>query len=160
MTASAPAQSAEARRTAIRLLIRRERIATQEELRARLESAGFEVTQATLSRDLAKLGARRVVLHGGGTAYELTESPLPAADPAVLLTEMSDLVVAIEDNGALVVITTRAGAASAVASAIDASRLPESLGSLAGDDCIFLAPAKGHPAERVAERLRTLFHRG
>src|ERR671930_436364 len=62
------------RRAAIRALIRSRRVGTQEELRQLLASQGYDVTQATLSRDLARLGARRVSLPEGGTAYEVEEA--------------------------------------------------------------------------------------
>ncbi|HSN30104.1 MAG TPA: hypothetical protein VLT45_27645, partial [Kofleriaceae bacterium] len=59
------------RRQAIRALIASRPIATQEELRELLAARGHAVTQATLSRDLAQLGARRATQPGGGTSYEL-----------------------------------------------------------------------------------------
>jgi transcriptional regulator of arginine metabolism len=98
-----------------------------------------------LSRDLAKLGARRAT---GGT-YEL-----PDAIPRVPL--LSDLVRGVDDNGSLVVIHTTAGAAQVVASSFDRARLPEALGTIAGDDTIFVAPARGVTTARLARRLREL----
>src|SRR5580698_1332198 len=121
----------QARRDEIRLVLRSEKVATQEDLRRLLAKRGFEVTQATLSRDLARVGARRVALLTGGTAYELPElrvSPEPDK-----LREMSELILSIDDNGMLVVLHTSPGTASAVALAIDQARLPEVLGTLAGD---------------------------
>ncbi|HEX7623485.1 MAG TPA: arginine repressor, partial [Anaeromyxobacteraceae bacterium] len=64
---------AERRREAVARLIAARHIATQEELLAALREDGFEATQATLSRDLARLGARRASAPGGGTRYELAE---------------------------------------------------------------------------------------
>ncbi|HEX4423427.1 MAG TPA: hypothetical protein VH165_36210, partial [Kofleriaceae bacterium] len=60
-----------ARRALIVELVRARHVATQADLRDLLHARGHEVTQATLSRDLAKLGARRVSLPSGGTAYEI-----------------------------------------------------------------------------------------
>jgi transcriptional regulator of arginine metabolism len=134
-----------ARRAEIRALITSREVATQEELRELLASKGHEVTQATLSRDLAKLGARRAA----GGAYEL-----PDATPRVPL--LSDLVRGVDDNGSLVVIHTTAGAAQVVASTFDRARLPEALGTIAGDDTIFVAPARGVTSARLARRLREL----
>jgi len=147
-----------ARREAIRRIIRSARVANQEELRRLLEKEGFEVTQATLSRDLAQLAARRVALPEGGAVYELADA-LVANDSGRLL-EVSPLVISIEENGTLVVLQTETGAASAVALAVDRSRLPEVLGTIAGDDTIFLAPAKGVTARRAADRLIELFGKG
>jgi transcriptional regulator of arginine metabolism len=134
-----------ARRAEIRALIGSRPVATQEELRELLAAKGHEVTQATLSRDLAKLGARRAA----GGAYEL-----PDATPRVPL--LSDLVRQVDDNGSLVVIHTTAGAAQVVASTFDRARLPEALGTIAGDDTIFVAPARGVTTARLARRLREL----
>jgi transcriptional regulator of arginine metabolism len=167
---------AEARRAAIRKVLRASPVGTQEALRELLSAEGFEVTQATLSRDLAQLGARRVSLPGGGTTYELEKpyapyiivdggtsiareppSPPYGQDP---LRDVGDLVLSVADNGSLVVVRTLPGAASAAAHSIDQLRLPQILGTLAGDDTIFLAPARGVPASKVTQRLRTLLGKG
>jgi transcriptional regulator of arginine metabolism len=142
------------RHEAIRRLIRTRRIPTQEALAQELATLGFEVTQATLSRDLARLRAVRIAQADGGTAYELGMAPLSGAEQ---LQEMGEMVISISDNGSLVVLLTQPGAASAVARAIDLARLSESLGSLAGDDTIFLAPSRATSAEKLAQRLRALF---
>ncbi len=137
------------RRAAIRELLATRPVATQEELRELLAARGHEVTQATLSRDLAQLGARRAAQPGGGTYYELAD----AARPQLVLV---DLVRAIDDNGTLVVVHTSPGAAQVVASALDRAKAPEVLGTIAGDDAIFIAPARGVTTSRVIRRLREL----
>jgi transcriptional regulator of arginine metabolism len=156
-----------ARRAAITSLLRRRAVATQEELRALLARAGHAVTQATLSRDLARLGARRAARPGGGTSYELPGgagsalvADRPGDRPGDRLGELADLVVDLDDNGQLVIVRTTPGAASAVALALDHAQLPGVLGTLAGDDTIFVAPARGMATAKVAVRLRQLFHRG
>ncbi|MCX5745452.1 MAG: arginine repressor [Proteobacteria bacterium] len=135
-----------ARRAAVRAILKRREVATQEELRTLLARAGHAVTQATLSRDLAHLDARRT--HRG---YQLPSEAAPAPDP---LHAMGALVQSIDHNGQLVVIHTTAGAASAIASALDSARLPEVIGTVAGDDTIFVAPARGTTAARVVHALR------
>ncbi len=142
-----------ARRGLIRQLLAERRVATQGALRALLSRAGYHVTQGTLSRDLAVLGARRAPLPGGGMAYEL---PAAAATPWAAGTAGS-LVTRVRDNGSLVVVNARAGAASAVALALDQARLPEVLGSIAGDDTVFVAPAQGTTAARLRQRLDEFF---
>ncbi len=138
--------SAEARdrRALIRELLVARPIATQAELRAVLAERGLAVTQATLSRDLAQLGARRTV-HG----YEL---PDVVPGPPLLL----DLVRSIDDNGTLVVIHTAPGAAQIIASALDRAKPIEILGTIAGDDAIFVAPVRGVAAQKLAKRVREL----
>ena len=145
-----------ARHEAIRRLIRSQRISTQEELVGLLARDGFEVTQATLSRDLAQLGALRVS-RPEGTIYELDPAALPA--PAQRVHELGELITSWAENDALVVLRTPPGAASSVALAIDGARLPECLGTLAGDDTIFATPVRGVTTRRLAQRLRALFGR-
>jgi transcriptional regulator of arginine metabolism len=145
-----------ARRALIRQLLVDRRVATQRALRALLVRSGHRVTQGTLSRDLAALGARRAPLPGGGMAYELPAGPgaPPAAEE---LRTVGALVTRVRDNASLVVVNARAGAASAVALALDTARLPEVLGSIAGDDTVFVAPAQGTSAARLRQRLEEFF---
>ena len=151
-------QTTEARREAIRRLIRGRRVATQEDLRGLLADQGFDVTQGTLSRDLARLGARRAPGTEGGTVYELP-SEGGAASPDVV-EALSPLVRGIRDNGALVVVHTTPGAAQAVALALDQARLPEVLGTIAGDDTVFVAPMQAASASRLTRVLQGLLRKG
>jgi transcriptional regulator of arginine metabolism len=147
-----------ARRAAIRRLLTERRISTQAALRALLAKAGHRVTQGTLSRDLAALGARRAPLPGGGAAYELPDAGAtpPAREER---RAVGALVLRVRDNGSLVVVDTHSGAASAVAFALDRARLPEALGSIAGDDTVFVAPTQGMEAARLRARLEDFFRR-
>lgn len=142
----------ERRRHAVARIIRDRRIATQEELLAALRAESFDATQATLSRDLARLGARRTARPEGGTYYELSEEERRDGTKA-----LGQLVADVSCNGSLVVIHTRPGSAPAVARAIDLAQLPEILGTIAGDDTIFVAPSRENRARALADRLRELF---
>ena len=146
------------RRDTIRRLIRSQVIGTQEELGKLLEREGIEVTQATLSRDLGALMARRIQLPEGGTAYELDDAPLGRG--AEGLRGVHALVTTVDEADAMVVVHTRAGAASIVAGAIDAGRPHGVLGTIAGDDTIFIVPTKGTRPARVANQLRTVWKKG
>ncbi|HEY5923895.1 MAG TPA: hypothetical protein VIV11_19585 [Kofleriaceae bacterium] len=137
------------RRAVIRELIASRQVGTQEELRELIAARGHDVTQATLSRDLAQVGARRAAQPGGGTYYELAGI---ARAPMLLV----DLVRAIDDNGTLVVVHTTPGAAQVVAGALDRANVPEVMGTIAGDDAIFVAPARGVATARVIRKLREL----
>ncbi len=141
---------AERRRQAVARLLRTRRIATQDELLEALRAERLDATQATLSRDLARLGARRVP-SPGGARYELGDGGGPDG-----LGALGRLVTGVECNGALVVVRTQAGSAPAVARAIDLARLPGMLGTIAGDDTIFVAPEKERRARALAERVRAL----
>lgn len=134
---------ARARRALIRQLVGGRAIATQEELRAMLAERGHDVTQATLSRDLTHLKAKR-----GVNGYELPDPGAPAVLP--------ELIRSVDDNGTLVVIHTAPGAAQVVASALDRAKPADILGTIAGDDAIFVAPARGVAAGRLAKRVREL----
>jgi transcriptional regulator of arginine metabolism len=140
------------RRQAAAELIRSRRIGTQEELLAALRGAGFDATQATLSRDLARLGARRVSAPEGGARYELDDENRRDG-----LHTVAGLVASVASNGAMVVVRTHPGSAPAVARALDLSGLPEVLGTIAGDDTIFVAPADEGRAKALAELVRRLF---
>ncbi len=137
------------RQEAIRRALRMKRIATQQELVETLKREGIEATQATLSRDLAELGVLRVS-RPEGAVYEL-ETVSARATPQ--LRELGENVVSLAENESLVVVRTRPGMASALALAIDNARMPECLGTLAGDDTVFATPARGVPTRRLAVRI-------
>jgi transcriptional regulator of arginine metabolism len=144
-----------ARRALIIELVRTRHVATQGDLRDLLRARGHDVTQATLSRDLAKLRARRVSLPSGGTAYEI-EGPQPRSDEPAQRAAMAALVLGIREGAAIVVIHTRPGAAPAVAALLDEARLDSIIGSIAGDDTIFVVPERRVTAAVLAKTLRRL----
>jgi transcriptional regulator of arginine metabolism len=170
------------RRAAIAKILRTRPVGTQEELRELVLSRGFSVTQATLSRDLQKLRARRVSLPDGGTQYELATpedvqsshagangangasgaingagGPKRSGMVTSRLSPMRELVLGIKDGEAIVVMHTRPGAAPAIAALLDETRVPEIIGTLAGDDTIFIVPEKKTPARKLARKLEILF---
>lgn len=146
---------ADRRREAVARLLREEHIATQEELIAALHRDGFQATQATLSRDLARLGARRVSAPSGGTHYELSDEERRDG-----LDALGRLVASISCNGSMVVVRTHPGSAPAVARAVDLARLPDLLGTIAGDDTVFIAPVRERRARALADHVRRLFESG
>jgi transcriptional regulator of arginine metabolism len=146
------------RREAIRRLIRSRVIGTQEELGELLAAEGFAVTQATLSRDLSRLGARRAPRTEGGSAYELPDAPVGRGPEG--LAQMHHLVTTIDEADALALVRTVPGAASVVAVAIDAARPEGVLGTIAGDDTIFIVPTRGTRPSRVAKSLRAVWKKG
>ncbi len=139
----------------VRRILRAHRVSTQQELAERLAAAGIEVTQATLSRDLAELGVLRVS-RPEGAVYEM--EPV-AAQATPQLAELGEMILSLRENESLVVARTRPGMASAVALAIDNARLAECLGTLAGDDTIFATPARGNSTRRLAQQIKNLFGR-
>lgn len=153
------AQDTRARRAAIVDLVRARHVGTQAELGELLHARGFDVTQATLSRDLARLCARRVSLPDGGTAYELEGFPARTAAEPMQLAAMADLVVGIKDGAAMVVVHTRPGVAPAIAALVDQARLETVIGTIAGDDTIFVVPERRTTAKQLARSLEKLFQR-
>jgi transcriptional regulator of arginine metabolism len=145
------------RRALIVELVRTRHIATQSDLRDLLRARGHDVTQATLSRDLAKLQARRVSLPSGGTAYEIDGFAARTGGERSQLAAMAALVLGIREGAAIVVIHTRPGAAQAVAALLDQARLDSIIGSIAGDDTIFLVPERRVTASALAKTLRRMF---
>jgi transcriptional regulator of arginine metabolism len=121
-------------------------VRSQAELAAALEQSGMSVTQATLSRDLDELGAVKLRSPDGGLpVYVVPEdgSPLTArsADddpPARLARLLGELLVSADASANLMVLRTPPGASNFLASAIDRARLPEVLGTVAGDDTILV----------------------
>jgi transcriptional regulator of arginine metabolism len=145
------APEARRRRDAVARILRAGRVSTQEQLMEELSAAGFRTTQATLSRDLARLSARRVS-RPDGSYYEIGDGA-----PAAVAAAVSGLVSEVATNGSLVVIRTLPGSAPAVARAIDLARLPGVLGTIAGDDTVFVAPSRGRGAGALSGRLAGLF---
>jgi transcriptional regulator of arginine metabolism len=155
MTMHDPA--AKSRRAAIREILKKKQVGTQEELRELVAARGFDVTQGTLSRDLQKLRARRVSLPEGGATYELDGDDRAAAAPAALVSAMQGLVTGIAEGDALVVMHTRPGAAPAIAAMLDQSKLSSIIGTLAGDDTVFVVPAKKVATRTLAKELSQRF---
>jgi transcriptional regulator of arginine metabolism len=139
--------NSEARRQAMARILTERRIGTQRALLSALRREGFRATQATLSRDLTRLGAHRVS-RPEGAWYEVDGGAAAQRSAA-----LRGLVLGLSCNGSLAVIRTAVGAASAVARAIDDARLAEVLGTIAGDDTIFVAPAAGVTPRRLTTLL-------
>jgi len=142
---------ADSRRDAIREILSGRPVANQGELLRRLGARGIRASQATLSRDMAILGVRRAV-GPDGPRYLVDGN-----GGALPLEPVRRLVDGIESNGALVIVRTKSSAAATVARALDEAGLTEVMGTLAGDDTVFVAPRRAGGGHRVAGKLRVLF---
>lgn len=137
-------------------LLAREQVGSQAQLVDLLEQTGVKVNQATVSRDLEELGAIKVRVPGGDTAYAIPELPRSQVAPVDHLRRvLSDWVVEADRSGDLVVVGTPPGSAHVVASAIDRNGLDGVLGTVAGDDTI-LVIARSRKGAGVLERLADL----
>lgn len=138
---------------ALRRLLEKEKASTQEELREELEKLDFEVNQSTVSRDLRRLGAVKITDTQGRTVYRLAQESAPTP----FVESLSDLVLKIRHNGAMLVLQTSPGSASLVARHIDHLRWDEILGTIAGDDTVFVAPASLKNLNGLQKRLERSF---
>ena len=134
-------------------LISRYEIDTQEELAARLNEAGFKVTQATVSRDIRALKMTKVTGRDGKSHYAILDVAPPVLGDKYTRV-MKEAVTSMDYGQNLVVIHTVPGMAMAVAAALDAMKWPELLGSIAGDDTIMCAARNQEMAESVVIKLR------
>lgn len=119
-----------------------------------LGEEGVEATQATVSRDLEDLGAVKVRVPGGETAYALPELPVQqVAPPEHLRRVLGEWVVDVAASANMVVCRTPPGCAHVVASALDRAGLETVLGTVAGDDTVLVVVAEGRDARAVADQL-------
>jgi transcriptional regulator of arginine metabolism len=128
------------RLTAIRQIVAREPMHSQEELRQRLRTMGFDVTQATLSRDIKELGLMKRAADGAYQAAGANaNAPSSSAAAAVALSRsLGEFLLGIDVAQQLVVVKTGPGQAQLLAIAIDRAQLPDVIGTLAGDDTILV----------------------
>jgi transcriptional regulator of arginine metabolism len=145
------------RQRAIRDLIETRSIRTQQELAAALRERGFQVTQATVSRDVRELGLTK----GGRRGTRVYVLPQRLVDAEItgedrLRRLLADLPVEIRVAGQTLVIRTLPGSAHAIAAALDRTRWPEVVGSIGGDDTVFVAAADRGAVSRLRERLTAL----
>lgn len=139
---------------AIADLIRARPIASQEELAEGLAAVGLAVTQATISRDLDQLGAVKV-RRASRLTYALPDDR-PREPGPQLASVIRDWVRSVDFAGNLVVLKTPPGSAHLVAVALDAADLPDVVGTISGDDTIFVAVRDAKHAPAFARELETL----
>lgn len=141
-----------ARQRKILEIIEKNDIGTQEELVALLERDGLEITQATISRDIRELGITKVSIDGRTQRYVTVKSAESGMNNR-LLGVLRTGFVSMDMAGSILVIKTSAGMAMAVAASIDALRLNQIVGSIAGDDTIFCALRSAEDGEEVMAKL-------
>mgnify|MGYP000848295231 FL=1 len=137
----------------IKRIILDSKIASQEELLESLRNSGYELTQATLSRDLKELRVGKLADAAKGSVYVLNEqlqqNSQPGSAPAIPVNSVLSLVFSYH----LCVIRTFPAFASTVATFIDSSRLPEIAGTVAGEDTIMVIPREGYSQQEILRAL-------
>jgi transcriptional regulator of arginine metabolism len=142
------------RQRAIRDLVETRIIRTQQELAVALRERGFRTTQATISRDVAELGlikASREGVNAYALPPRLREAETSGEERLRAL--LHELPVEIRESGLLLVIRTLPGSAHPIAAALDRARWPDVVGSIAGDDTLFVAFADRGSVGRGKRRL-------
>ncbi len=141
---------------ALRLIISSQQLGSQDELLNALQKEGFKLTQATLSRDLKQLKVAKAATMGGNYVYVLPNETMykRVSSPASVreMMRMSGFVSA-NFSGNIGVIKTRPGYASSIAWHIDNSDIPMILGTIAGDDTIFIVLKEGYTHQEVIDEL-------
>ncbi len=133
------------RQDAIRDIVRKKDVRTQRVLVDELRAMGFDCTQATVSRDIADMGLRK-----------LPEGIYVLAEDLHLQRMVSELVTGVLRTDNLVMIKAQPGTASGIAAAVDAAELPDVLGSLAGNDTILVIAQTAEDGERLEALINKL----
>ena len=150
-----------ARRSRIASIIASQPITSQEQLREALATEGLVVTQATLSRDLADLGAIKQAGMDGRNIYVLPDDPEPAiAGDHRLGRILADVLVGADHSGNIVVLRTPPGAAQYLASAIDHTGWDQIIGTVAGDDTVLIVSKDPQGGAALTDRLLALAQKG
>ena len=146
------------RHAAIRRLVADRSIGAQSELVDALSALGFEVTQATVSRDIAELGLAKV-MRGDRSIYVNPEALGPAARPPSderLRRILADIPVTLGRSGLIIVVTGQPGTANVIGQAIDESTLTEQVGTVAGDNTLIVLFPDEPALERWLVRFESL----
>lgn len=136
-------------------IIEKQEVGTQEELAELLKENGFDVTQATVSRDIRQLGLTKISGNSGVAHYILiTHDKGNMNDKYIRV--LKDGFISVDMAGNILVIKTVAGMAMAVAAAVDALKFGEIVGSIAGDDTIMIAVRTVADTKSLMEKIRLI----
>ena len=136
-------------------LISTKDIDTQEELASELRAKGYKVTQATVSRDIRELRLIKVSSKGGGFKYAKPERHEIAVSER-LARILTDSLVSVDASGNIIVVKTLSGSANVAAEALDNLGWPEILGTIAGDNTIFIVARNETDTVDITSRIRKL----
>ncbi len=140
----------------IRKLIESELISSQEELLFRLKELDVEATQSTLSRDLKFMKVAKIPHKEKGYIYVIPDNIQNEQREEKVSAIITDTILSIDFSGTMAIIKTLPGYATAVAALIDNENYFEILGTIAGDDTIFLAMREGVSRSELIDALVTV----
>ena len=136
-------------------IIKEKDVETQEELAAELRKNGYKVTQATVSRDIRELRLLKVAANGGGFKYARPERHETAVSDR-LTRILNDSLVNVDFSGNMIVVKTLSGSANVAAEALDNLGWEEILGTIAGDNTIFIVAKNETDTIEITNRIRKL----
>ena len=136
-------------------IIREKDVETQEELAEELRKNGYKVTQATVSRDIRELRLLKVAANGGGFKYARPERHETAVSDR-LTRILNDSLVNVDFSGNMIVVKTLSGSANVAAEALDNLGWEEILGTIAGDNTIFIVAKNETDTIEITNRIRKL----
>lgn len=136
-------------------LIEKYEIDTQEELTAKLKELGYNVSQATVSRDIKNLNLIKSA--GSGKKYKYVKSLAISSLSDKIKNLFKQVTISITAANNLLVVKTLAGNAGTAGMAVDAMHISEILGTIAGDDTLLIVAKSNSDAELILKSLRTLF---
>ena len=140
-------------------ILRFQVMGSQEELLDLLREKGYDVTQATLSRDLKVMKVAKTPFSNGAYKYVLPPQIKPISDELSSLNFTSHgAVLSLDFSGHLALVKTKPGYASAIAWDIDSRASNEVLGTIAGDDTVLLIPRDGVTREEIMKVINLIFH--
>ncbi len=140
-------------------LIKENNISTQEELTNLVRKSGFEATQATCSRDIKELGIIKITMPNNTTKYAVLDRTGDVA-PGRLLAVFANSLVSVKAAMNIIVIKTLPGMAQAAASALDSIHLENCVGTIAGDDTVFVAATGINEAEALVKTIKDMMDTG
>jgi transcriptional regulator of arginine metabolism len=143
--------SKKARQGRILEIVRKRLVRSQEELSSLLKREGAEVTQSTLSRDIRELGLVKV-----RGSYQVSGELHSSPPDEILRRAFEQFVIRTGVSGNMVMIRTSPGNAHSIGVVLDAAEWPEVLGTVAGDDTVFVLLRNGHSGRKVLGRIREL----
>jgi transcriptional regulator of arginine metabolism len=147
-----PKQSSANMFDALKTLLLAETVSTQDEIRLALEALGYDANQSKISRLLRKLGAVKITNERKQIIYSLPHEPPPPASKSIL----SQLIISIRHNEIMIVIDTNPGSASLIGRLLDHHREElHVLGTVAGDDTVFIAPTSVKLITKTLKSIRT-----
>lgn len=144
-----------ARQVAILDLIQKQQIETQEELAAALHTHGIHVTQATVSRDIRELHLVKVQTADGAYKYALPDK-VESGMTERFIRMLAEVLLSVVASGNMLVVKTLSGSAGVAAEALDGLEWPEVLGTLAGDNTLFMVIRSEEEVSAVAQRIKEL----